>query len=125
MTQYSLDVLRQRYVVEKRPLEASIEQVLRADGRVAELRVTLDPVYDPDDDIFIQYDVTFSDGMGGHIYIEDLLCVYKRCSVFGKCDDGRMFAFAYLSLGRQTSTWHSKAGRDGMHFAITRAKAAQ
>ena len=34
MTQYSLDVLRQRYVVEKRPLEASVEQVLRADGRV-------------------------------------------------------------------------------------------
>ena len=33
MTQYSLDVLRQRYVVEKKPLEASVEQVLRADGR--------------------------------------------------------------------------------------------
>ena len=33
MTQYSLDVLRQRYVVEKRPLEASVEQVLRADSR--------------------------------------------------------------------------------------------
>src|ERR1700755_1569961 len=30
MIQYSLDVLRQRYVVEKRPLEASVEQVLRA-----------------------------------------------------------------------------------------------
>jgi ribonuclease HII len=33
MTRYSLDVLRQRYVVEKRPLEASVEQVLRADSR--------------------------------------------------------------------------------------------
>jgi hypothetical protein len=33
MSQYSLDVLRQRYVVEKRPLEASIEQILRADTR--------------------------------------------------------------------------------------------
>ena len=33
MTLYSLDVLRQRYVVEKRPLEANIEQVLRADSR--------------------------------------------------------------------------------------------
>ena len=33
MSQYSLDALRQRYVVEKRPLEASIEQVLRADSR--------------------------------------------------------------------------------------------
>jgi hypothetical protein len=33
MSQYSLDALRQRYVIEKRPLEASIEQTLRADTR--------------------------------------------------------------------------------------------
>jgi ribonuclease HII len=33
MSQYSLDVLRQRYVVEKRPLETRIEQILRADTR--------------------------------------------------------------------------------------------
>src|SRR3954469_14213449 len=33
MSRYPLDVLRQRYVVEKRPLEASVEQILRADGR--------------------------------------------------------------------------------------------
>lgn len=33
MIRHSLDVLRQRYVVEKRPLEASVEQVLRADSR--------------------------------------------------------------------------------------------
>src|ERR1044071_10431763 len=33
MSQYSLDALRQRYVVEKRPLEASVEQILRADTR--------------------------------------------------------------------------------------------
>jgi ribonuclease HII len=33
MSQYSLDELRRRYVVEKRPLEASVEQVLRADAR--------------------------------------------------------------------------------------------
>jgi ribonuclease HII len=33
LSQYSLDALRQRYVVEKRPLEASVEQVLRADSR--------------------------------------------------------------------------------------------
>jgi len=33
MSQYSLDVLRQRYVIEKRPLEASIEKILRADTR--------------------------------------------------------------------------------------------
>ena len=33
MSQYSLDMLRQRYVVEKRPLEASVEQILRVDGR--------------------------------------------------------------------------------------------
>ncbi len=33
MSQYSLDALRQRYVVEKRPLEASLEQILRADTR--------------------------------------------------------------------------------------------
>jgi hypothetical protein len=33
MLRHSLDVLRQRYVVEKRPLEASVEQVLRADSR--------------------------------------------------------------------------------------------
>jgi ribonuclease HII len=33
MTRYSLDEIRQRYVVEKRPLEASVEQALRADGR--------------------------------------------------------------------------------------------
>src|SRR5689334_6180097 len=33
MSRYSLDVLRRRYVVEKRPLEASVEQILRADTR--------------------------------------------------------------------------------------------
>jgi len=33
MTRQSLDLLRQRYVVEKRPLEASVERILRADGR--------------------------------------------------------------------------------------------
>jgi ribonuclease HII len=33
MSRYPLDVLRQRYVIEKRPLEASIEQTLRADTR--------------------------------------------------------------------------------------------
>src|ERR1700755_3168608 len=33
MSQYSLDELRRRYVVEKRPLEASVEQILRADTR--------------------------------------------------------------------------------------------
>jgi ribonuclease HII len=33
MTRQSLDLLRQRYVVEKRPLEASVEEVLRADTR--------------------------------------------------------------------------------------------
>src|SRR5215218_3265621 len=33
MSQYSLDVLRRRYVVEKRPLEADVEQILRADAR--------------------------------------------------------------------------------------------
>jgi ribonuclease HII len=33
MTRHSLDLLRQRYVVEKRPLEASLEQDLRADNR--------------------------------------------------------------------------------------------
>ncbi len=33
MTRYSLDELRQRYVVEGRPLEASVEEILRADSR--------------------------------------------------------------------------------------------
>jgi ribonuclease HII len=33
MTRHSLDALRQRYVVDQRPLEASVEQVLRADSR--------------------------------------------------------------------------------------------
>ena len=33
MTRYSLDELRQRYVIEGRPLEASLEEVLRADSR--------------------------------------------------------------------------------------------
>ncbi|MCK1284715.1 ribonuclease HII [Bradyrhizobium sp. 44] len=33
MSQYSLDVLRQRYLVEKRPLETSVEEILRADTR--------------------------------------------------------------------------------------------
>ena len=33
MPKYSLDVLRQRYVVEKRPLETNVEQILRADTR--------------------------------------------------------------------------------------------
>ncbi|MCP1765994.1 hypothetical protein J2S85_007124 [Bradyrhizobium japonicum] len=32
MTRYSLDELRQRYVVEGRPLEASVEEILRADS---------------------------------------------------------------------------------------------
>jgi len=33
MPQYSLDALRRRYVIEKRPLEAGVEQILRADTR--------------------------------------------------------------------------------------------
>ncbi len=33
MTRYSLDKLRQRYVVEGRPLEVSLEKILRADTR--------------------------------------------------------------------------------------------
>ena len=33
MTQQSLDLLRRRYVVERRPLEASVERILRADTR--------------------------------------------------------------------------------------------
>jgi len=33
MTRYSLDELRQRYVVENRPLEASVEEAMRADNR--------------------------------------------------------------------------------------------
>ena len=33
MTRYSLDELRQRYVIEGRPLEASLEKILRADTR--------------------------------------------------------------------------------------------
>ena len=33
MTRYSLDELRQRYVIEGRPLEASLEELLRADTR--------------------------------------------------------------------------------------------
>jgi ribonuclease HII len=33
MSQYPLDVLRQRYVIERRPLEASVEEMLRADTR--------------------------------------------------------------------------------------------
>lgn len=33
MTRYSLDQLRQRYVIEGRPLEASFEEILRADTR--------------------------------------------------------------------------------------------
>jgi len=33
VTRYSLEELRQRYVIEGRPLEASLEEILRADGR--------------------------------------------------------------------------------------------
>jgi ribonuclease HII len=33
MTRHSLDELRQRYVIEGRPLEASLEEILRADSR--------------------------------------------------------------------------------------------
>src|SRR3978361_374768 len=33
MTRQSLDLLRRRYVVENRPLEASVERILRADTR--------------------------------------------------------------------------------------------
>jgi ribonuclease HII len=33
MTRHSLDELRQRYVIEGRPLEASVEELLRADSR--------------------------------------------------------------------------------------------
>jgi hypothetical protein len=33
VTRYSLDELRQRYVIEGRPLEASLEEILRADTR--------------------------------------------------------------------------------------------
>src|ERR1700754_236697 len=33
VTRYSLEELRQRYVIEGRPLEASLEEILRADSR--------------------------------------------------------------------------------------------
>src|ERR1700709_445459 len=33
VTRHTLDELRQRYVIEGRPLEASLEEILRADGR--------------------------------------------------------------------------------------------
>ena len=33
MTRYTLDELRQRYVIEGRPLEAGLEEILRADTR--------------------------------------------------------------------------------------------
>src|SRR3982750_4653402 len=33
VTRYSLDELRQRYVIQGRPLEASLEEILRADTR--------------------------------------------------------------------------------------------
>jgi len=41
MTRHSLDALRQRYVVDQRPLEASVERALRADSR-AGARAILD-----------------------------------------------------------------------------------
>ena len=42
MTRQSLDLLRQRYVIEKKPLEASVERILRADTRAGAPRPELD-----------------------------------------------------------------------------------
>ena len=41
MTRYSLDELRQRYVIEARPLEASLEEILRADTRAGARAILL------------------------------------------------------------------------------------
>lgn len=72
---------------------------------------------DEDAFVFVQYDVTFTKD-GAPVYIEDLLCLPKRCSVFGRLPNGAMFAFPCLTAGPRGSVWHSRPDSKGSHFAI-------
>ena len=80
--------------------------------------VTLEPVTDPDTHEFVQYDVTLVGVLGDSLYIEDLLCLPKQCSVFGRLSTGSMFAFPWLTKGRRGNVWHSRPDSKGDHYAM-------
>jgi hypothetical protein len=78
--------------------------------------VAMVSVYD-DTGVFVQYDVQFTYEIGGIAYLGDLLCGSpKRCSVFGRMPGGQMFAFPFLSAGRN-DIWHSRPDSNGDHYA--------
>lgn len=87
--------------------------------------VTMESVVDPDTGVFIQYDVEFHYPDGGDpVYIQDLLCLPKHCSVFGRLPDGRVFAFPWLVKAKTGDGWHSRPDKNGQHYA-TRTLAQQ
>lgn len=84
---------------------------------VEDVTVTFDAVIDEDTGVFVQYDVEFSSEYGATVYIADLLCLPKYCSVFGRLPSGAMFAFPWLTPGKHDH-WHSKADSRGDHYAM-------
>lgn len=83
---------------------------------VEDVTVTFDAVIDEDTGEFVQFDVEFSED-GVTVYIADLLCVPKHCSVFGRLPSGAMFAFPWLTPGKHDN-WHSKPDKRGDHYAM-------
>jgi hypothetical protein len=86
---------------------------------VQEVSVTMTAVLDEDSGEFVQYDVNFTHfGGDDPVYIQDMLCLPKHCSVFGRLTSGTMFAFAWLVPGRKGDRWHSKPDNRGKHYAM-------
>jgi hypothetical protein len=83
--------------------------------------VTVTAIHDPDTGTFIQLDVTFADVSGNPVYLQDLLCLPNRCSVFGRLPDGTGFAYPFLVLGKN-NVWHSRPDNAGHHYAERRVK---
>jgi hypothetical protein len=85
--------------------------------------VEMTPVYDPDGDAFVQYDVTFRYEDGTEAYIDNMLCVPRRCSVFGRTETV-LFAFPRLTPSKG-SKWFSHPDSTGTHMAMRKRRMAE
>lgn len=79
--------------------------------------VRYEVVTDPDTGDFVHYEVQFLFGDGEPVYLQDLLCLPKHCSVFGRTERS-MFAFPCLAPMGRVDKWVSSPGRDGLHVGV-------
>jgi hypothetical protein len=87
------------------------------------VRVTMESVLDADTGEFVQYNVRFTHLDGEDpVYIGDLLCLPKHCSVFGRLSNGSVFAFPWLVAGKH-DVWHSRPDKTNHHYAMRSARA--